>query len=62
MKKLLTAEQVAEHLQIQLQSIYKWLRNGYLPGIKIGRRWRIREKDLKEFFEKAEAKAGEKND
>ncbi len=43
---LLTQTQVAEHLGLSLVTIGRWLRSGRLPGIKVGREWRIRESDL----------------
>lgn len=45
-KKLLTPEQVAEHLVVAERTVYEWLRSGRLRGIKVGRLWRVREKDL----------------
>ncbi len=49
-EKLLTPEQVAERLQITVQTIYTWMRSGYLPSVKMGRLWRIRPDDLEEFI------------
>lgn len=49
-EKLLTPEQVADRLQVTVQTIYTWLRSGFLPSIKIGRLWRIRPSDLEEFI------------
>jgi excisionase family DNA binding protein len=49
-EKLLTPEQVAERLQVTVQTIYTWLRSGYLPSVKMGRLWRIRPDDLEEFI------------
>jgi excisionase family DNA binding protein len=46
---LLTPEQVASRLQVTPRTIYDWLRNGRLRGIKIGRLWRVRPLDL-DFF------------
>ncbi len=49
-EKLLTPEQVAERLQVTVQTIYTWMRSGYLPSVKMGRLWRIRPGDLEEFI------------
>jgi excisionase family DNA binding protein len=49
-EKLLTPEQVAERLQVTVQTIYTWMRSGYLPSVKMGRLWRIRPSDLDEFI------------
>jgi excisionase family DNA binding protein len=48
--KLLTAEEVAEYLRVDKNTIYIWCRNGHLPGIKIGKEWRIRTEDLDVFL------------
>ncbi len=52
MEKLLTTEQVAELLQIHINVVREWLKKGKLPGIKLGREWRIDPRDLEEFLEK----------
>jgi len=49
MEKVYTPEQVAEILQISRYTVMEWLRNGKLKGIRIGKLWRVRESDLKEF-------------
>lgn len=56
-EKLLTPEQVAEELQLSLKTVGDYLRRGVLPGIKIGRHWRIPEKSLQDFIDRQ--KAGE---
>jgi len=48
--KLLTPEQIAERLQVTVQTIYSWMRSGYLPSVKMGRLWRARPEDLEEFI------------
>ncbi len=47
---LLTAEQVAERLQVREETVYDWLRAGRLRGVKLGRIWRVREADLEAFI------------
>lgn len=44
--KVYTVHEVAEHFQVSQQLIYKLLRAGILPGVQLGRIWRIREDDL----------------
>lgn len=51
MERLLTPEETAERLAVSPKSIRKWLRQGKLRGIKIGRLWRIRECDLESFLD-----------
>jgi excisionase family DNA binding protein len=49
-REILTSEQVAEHLQVQHRTVQEWLRSGTLPGIKLGRLWRVRREDLEGFL------------
>jgi len=50
MEKYLTSEQVAEMLQVHQFTILKYLKKGILPGIKIGRMYRIKESEVEEFL------------
>lgn len=47
--RLLTADEVADYLRVDRNTIYIWCRKGILPAIKIGKEWRIREADLTAF-------------
>lgn len=40
-KKILTVPQAAEQLQVSERTVYGWLRDGKLPGRKIGKVWRL---------------------
>jgi excisionase family DNA binding protein len=51
-KKLLTPQQVADYMQVDFRTVYLLLRSGELPGIKVGRVWRIRPEDLEDFLQK----------
>jgi excisionase family DNA binding protein len=52
--QLLTVDQVAERLQVNEQTIRRWLREGELRGVSFGGRtgWRISEEDLQEFLDR----------
>ena len=53
--KLLTPEEVAEQLKVEITTIRTWLRNGTLKGVKLGGRfWRIKEETLEEFINQSE--------
>lgn len=49
--RLLKPEEAAWRLGISPTTIKKWLRNGKLPGVKVGILWRIDESDLEKFIE-----------
>ncbi len=54
MEQLLTVEQVAERLQVNEQTIRRWLREGELTGVPFGGRtgWRVSEDDLRAFLDR----------
>src|SRR5829696_24401 len=54
LEELLGAEEVAEYLGVGQVTVYRWCREGSLPCLKIGRRWRIRRDVLAEFLRKSE--------
>ena len=52
MKRLMTAEEVAEFLQVSPHTVWRWIREEKLPAISISpRTYRIREEDLEAFLE-----------
>jgi excisionase family DNA binding protein len=48
----LSAQIVAERLVISIKTVRRYIKNGKLPSIKIGKLRRISEADLAEFIEK----------
>lgn len=49
-EQLLTPERVAQLLAVRPKTIRDWLKRGRLKGIRAGRLWRIRERDLEVFL------------
>ena len=49
--KLWTPPQVAERLQVNERTVTQWLRKGHLRGFKIGKEWRIAQRDLQACLE-----------
>lgn len=47
--KMYTCEEIAERYNIQVITVWDWIRKKKLPAIKIGRSYRVREEDLNEF-------------
>lgn len=47
---LLTPEEVAEKVKVDIQTVRVWLRAKKLKGIKMGRLWRVKEADLNQFL------------
>ncbi len=53
MKTFYTSKEISELLKIDNQVILRWLREGKLVGLKLGKVWRVEDKDLEAFLEKA---------
>jgi excisionase family DNA binding protein len=53
MQQYLTPEQVAERLSIEKTTVYSWLKQEKLSGVKLGKLWRIAESDVSDFIRKA---------
>jgi excisionase family DNA binding protein len=59
--ELLTAEQAAERLQLHADTVRRLLREGEIPGRKVGKRqWRISAAVLKDYIEKKPVAAKQK--
>lgn len=50
LNRLLTIREVASYLQIDHNTVYRWCRESRLPAIKIGKEWRIEQRDLDAFL------------
>lgn len=50
MNGILTVRQVADKLQVNKQSVYRWLRAGQLAGYRANKLWRVAETDLEHFL------------
>lgn len=49
-ERLLTVQDVAEYLQLKSFTIYRWIKDGKIPAIKIGGVWRFRPQDIREWI------------
>jgi excisionase family DNA binding protein len=49
--RLLTAEEVASQLGIELDTLYRYARSGQIRGLKLGKLWRFAESDVATFIE-----------
>ncbi len=47
-------EWVAEKLGIDKNTVYKYLQEGSLPGLQLGRKWLVSERRLADFLERVE--------
>lgn len=49
MTRLLTVLEVAQYLRTTTTTVYRWLKQGKLQGVKIGKEWRIQQNSLEEM-------------
>lgn len=50
MQEMYTPEELANLLKISRRTVYLWLREGRIKGIKVGDLWRIPKESLEEFL------------
>lgn len=48
--KTLTPQEVAESLQVGVRQVYKWIQDGDLPAVRLGRVYRVQPEDLQRFL------------
>ncbi len=48
---MLTPDDVAAHLKMHRDHVRRLLRSGELPGVKIGRSWRVSSEKLAQWIE-----------
>ena len=53
-------EWVADQLGIDKNTVYKYLQEGVLPGLQLGRKWLVSERRLASFLERVEREQTER--
>ena len=47
----LTTEEVLDYLQVNLRTIYRLIKAGRIPAVRVGRQWRFRKSDIDAWLE-----------
>jgi excisionase family DNA binding protein len=47
----LTAEDVLSYLRVNARTVYRLIRDGELPAVRVGRQWRFKQRDLDRWVE-----------
>lgn len=56
--EFLTVGEVARYLRVSNMTVYRLVKSGQLPAVRIGRGYRIREDDVHKYLEKRYMDAG----
>jgi excisionase family DNA binding protein len=51
----LTTEEVLEYLQVNLRTVYRLIKAGKIPAVRVGRQWRFRKRDIDAWLESQRA-------
>lgn len=54
----LTTEEVLAYLQVNLRTIYRLIKAGKIPAVRVGRQWRFRKRDIDAWLETQHLRAG----
>ncbi len=54
----LTTQEVLGCLKVNARTVYRLIHSGELPAVRIGRQWRIRQRDFKAWVERQRRRAG----
>ena len=49
--RLLTVAEVADHMRISNMTVYRLIKAGTLPAIRVGKNYRIRARDLSAYLD-----------
>jgi excisionase family DNA binding protein len=57
-ESFLTTEEVLEYLQVNLRTVYRLIKAGKIPAIRVGRQWRFRKRDIDAWLESQRPRGG----
>jgi excisionase family DNA binding protein len=49
-ERLYTPQEVADYLQVDIRTVYRWLKQGDMEAIRLQREYRISDSQLREFL------------
>ena len=55
---LMTIEEVAEYLRVHPSTVYRLVRQGALPAVKIGKQWRVDRETLAQWLREKATRGG----
>lgn len=55
----LTTEEVLEYLQVNLRTVYRLIKAGKIPAVRVGRQWRFRKRDIDAWLDSQRSGSGD---
>ena len=55
----LTTEEVLEYLQVNLRTVYRLIKAGKIPAVRVGRQWRFRKRDIDAWLDSQRSRTPE---
>lgn len=56
---LLTVAEVAQHMRVSNMTVYRLIKSGQLPALRVGKNFRIRSRDLAGYLEASQTRVEE---
>jgi excisionase family DNA binding protein len=57
-ESFLTTEEVLDYLQVNLRTVYRLIKAGKIPAVRVGRQWRFRKRDIDAWLESQRPRGG----
>jgi excisionase family DNA binding protein len=54
----LTTEEVLAYLQVNLRTVYRLIKAGKIPAVRVGRQWRFRKSDIDAWLDRQQSRPG----
>lgn len=54
-EKWLSVEEIADHLGISKETVYRWLERGKIPAHRIGKLWKFKASEVDDWVMRGEA-------
>jgi excisionase family DNA binding protein len=54
----LTTEEVLEYLHVNLRTVYRLIKAGKIPAVRVGRQWRFRKRDIDSWLDSQRPRGG----
>ena len=58
-ERWLSVEEIAKHLSISKETVYRWVESGRMPAHKVGKQWRFQSTEVDEWVRSGSGAAEE---